>query len=229
MKQIALVLLLIGCGTKAESPPAPGPTPLPPAKPLAVAVEPPVDAAPAPPPSVDAAEEDRAAAYANALAIAGSNDGDTEMRSKRPGTDLGAQIEAIDGPPVALGTTGGGRGSAPAAPLGRVMPREQRALDDTSLTGSAVLQKILSAYLAGVKRCHKQALAADPALKGTLALTLTVTEVGRASEVTAKAPTRDLSDCVSGLMANWVFAVPRSEAGDATTARFTLAFELTPE
>lgn len=126
-------------------------------------------------------------------------------------------------------TVPGSGSAAPSGPTGRIAMAGGQEVEDTSLTLALVKQKLMAAYMSGLKRCYKQALAVDPDLHGALTLRLSVDETGRVADGRATAPTAELTDCVTGLTRNWRFPVPLDADGEPTAAAFQLELQLTPE
>jgi hypothetical protein len=204
------------------------------------------------PDEVAAMSVDEAARFADLLTAEGSgHDLEGELSNRRPGAELGAQIAAVreGGTQVAVGggagraATGSGTalggvrmpGEDPGGavevntPAGRIAIAGKEALEDSTLTVDAVLMKIQSAYMAGMKRCYKQGLKQDPTLRGAVALAITVNETGRSVRPTSSGMNRELDACFEGLMANWRFPVPKDQDGEAMEAPFRIKLVLTPE
>ncbi len=198
---------------------------------------------PLPKPANDIAmQEADALAIANMLTADDSQQGD--MTARRPGSDLGTQIHDVrDSSKVAVG--GGGRGGdarvggvgesgagiAPREPVdkgpsGRVSISKKQAFDDTSLTPDAVLAKMQSAYMAGIKRCYKNYLRKDPSARGKINLTFTVNETGRAMAPKAAGFAAEVDVCLSGIMAGWRFPIPKDKDGESTDAAFAFDLQL---
>lgn len=140
-----------------------------------------------------------------------------------PGGDLNAQIgkvrENIEGAePTA-------NGSAARTPAGRITVASKRALVDSSLTADVLLSKILSAYMAGLKRCYKQRLAADPAAKGSVQIRLSVEPTGRTTEILVTSFHPDHESCAKGLIQSWRFPVAKSPDGEPVVAAFELTLD----
>jgi hypothetical protein len=182
------------------------------------------------------------------------------MEKRKPGADLGKQLDevAASGQQTAIGGGAAGRGprgggprigtgtdpvvdapggptsaqdgkTAEKVPTGRISVSDKKAFDDSSLTPDAVLRKIMSAYMAGLKRCHEDLLKTDPTARGKVKLSFTVNESGRTVSPKASGFNSSLDSCVEGLMSNWRFDVPKDSDGDATEASFEIALQLVPE
>ncbi len=91
-----------------------------------------------------------------------------------------------------------------------------------------MLRKLTSVYMSGLKRCYREALALDPALRGAVTLAFAVNETGRVTDAKVGAMTPALTACIEGLAAAWRFPVPKDGDGEPTRARFTLGLELAP-
>lgn len=96
----------------------------------------------------------------------------------------------------------------------------------SSVPPDALTHKIQSAYLAGIRRCYKQALTKDPSLRGKVTLTFTVNRTGRTTESTAKGFDASVDSCIAGQMKSWVFAIPKDEAGEPAEVSFQLSLQL---
>ena len=177
---------------------------------------------------------------------------------RSPGSDLGKQLDAVreGGKSVALGTgagrgtrgdgdprvgtgkgpgvgTGGvdsaGAGKQEQAPTGRISVSDKQGLDESSLTPDAVLAKIMSAYMAGLKRCYKDYLKKDPSARGRVGLTFTVNETGRSVSNKAKGFADEVDACITSRMDGWRFPVPKDSDGEPTDATFTISLQLVPD
>ncbi|MCB9570525.1 MAG: AgmX/PglI C-terminal domain-containing protein [Kofleriaceae bacterium] len=199
-----------------------------------------------------AALADEAARFAELL-IAEGDDGldsiDSIAGHRDPGADLAQQIAAVEDEEqrVAVGGGGGGGGAAAAAggtsggivvdppgparhpaPSGRIKIASVRALDDSSLAGADVQRKIMAAYMAGLLRCYRHALKADPTLRGAMTLAFTVADSGRTTGAKASGVAPEVATCVDGLLSSWVFPRPTDDDGDATDATFVVELTLAP-
>lgn len=206
--------------------------------------------------------QDQSKAYADMLfsedAAGTGFSGDMEKR--KPGSDLGKQLDevaasgqqtSLGGGTAGRGPRGGGprtgTGTGPAVegpggptsaqdgkdqervPTGRISVSDKKAFDDSSLTPDAVLRKIMSAYMGGLKRCHKDLLKTDPTARGKVKLAFSVNESGRLVSPKASGFNSGLDSCIEGLMANWRFDVPKDSEGEPTEASFEIALQLVPE
>jgi hypothetical protein len=142
----------------------------------------------------------------------------------RMGTGTGPAVEGPTGP---VSATGPGREEK--VPQGRISVTDKRSNDDTTLTPDVVYRKIMSAYLPGIKRCQKQVLLRDPTARGKVKLSFTVNESGRTVSPRASGFDSDLDSCITSLMGNWRFDVPKDEDGEATDASFEIGLQLVPE
>ncbi len=206
-----------------------------------------------------AMQEDQAKAMADLLTGEGSNGtSEGDMSKRRPGADLSQQIADVreTGKQVAVGG-GSGRGSrgngdprvgtgtgpninsggidvaggpkVEHAPTGRITVQEKNALDETTLTPDAVLAKIQTAYMAGLKRCYKEYLKKDASARGKVMLALTINETGRTTKGAAHGFAGEVDDCITGLMGSWRFPIPHDKDGDATEANFQIGLQLVPD
>ena len=180
------------------------------------------------------------------------------MDRRKPGTDLGQQMEDVknSGAKVEVGggTGRGARGDGEArtgtgkgpnlnnqtgvqgqdkgeekVPNGRITTTEKQAFDESSLTADAVLAKIMQAYMAGLKRCHKDLLKTDPTARGKVTLKFTVGESGRVTTANVAGFNDSLDSCIQARVASWRFAEPKDKDGEKTTADFQITLQLVPE
>jgi hypothetical protein len=208
-----------------------------------------------------ALQEQEAAKFADLLTgegVNGTSEGD--MSKRRPGAELGAQINEVreGGQAVKVGG-GAGRGSrgdgdarvgtghGPAingpggtesagggkttehGPSGRISVSDKQSFDESTLTGDAVLAKIQSAYLAGLKRCYKEYLKKDASARGKVTLSLTINATGRTVKGAAKGFAGEVDDCIGNLMTGWRFPIPKDKDGDPTEASFAITLQLVPD
>jgi hypothetical protein len=214
-------------------------------------------AKPAAAPHVDLSaqlDDDEAARFAEALLASSDDDmGAGDMARRRPGSDLGTQIDDVRaaGSAVAIGggahqgTSDGGRGdgdprvggptlrpgsdgAAAAGPVPGVTITSKAQVTDTSLSTDEVLRKLAAVYMSGLKRCYGEALKLDPQQRGAVTLAFTVNETGRVTDAKVGAMTPALAACIEGAAANWRFAVPKDADGEPTSAEFKLTLELAP-
>ena len=162
----------------------------------------------------------------------------SDMSERRPGAELGQQINPPPkyewkgtgergGGPRDVGTNVSTTPTTPPGPSGRVTVATKTGLDTTTLTPDVVLAKIQAAYMAGLHRCYRNALRANPELKGNLTIAFVVGDTGKTSSQTVTASDPALADCVKSMVASWRFPVPKK--GDAaTSARFELGVNVTP-
>ena len=118
---------------------------------------------------------------------------------------------------------------AASTPAGRITVAGKRALVDSSLTADVLLSKIQAAYMAGLKRCYKQRLAADPAAKGSLQIRLSVGLTGRTIEILVTSFHPDHESCAKGLIQSWRFPVAKGPDGEPVVAAFELTLDHAPE
>jgi hypothetical protein len=208
-----------------------------------------------------ALQEQEAAKFADLLTGEGPNGtSEGDMSRRRPGTDLGKQLNEInegnqnvkigggtgrvsrgDGEvrvgtghgPAINGPTGpesaGGGKLAEKAPSGRISVSEKAALDASSLSPDAVLSKIQSAYMAGLKRCYREYLKKDASARGKVTLSLTINETGRTVKGNAHGFAGEVDECIGGLMSGWRFPIPKDKDGEPTDASFEIALQLVPD
>ncbi|MBL8619834.1 MAG: AgmX/PglI C-terminal domain-containing protein [Myxococcales bacterium] len=199
--------------------------------------------------------DDEAARFAQALLASSDDDmGAGDMARRRPGSDLGSQIDDVRaaGAAVAVGggtrqgTSDGGRGDgdprvgggtmrpggdgpAPAAgPVPGITITSKAQVTDTSLSTDEVLRKLTAVYMSGLKRCYGEALKLDPQQRGAVTLAFTLNETGRVTDAKVGAMTPALTACIEGAAANWRFPVPRDGDGEPAAAEFKLGLGLAP-
>jgi hypothetical protein len=208
-----------------------------------------------------AAMQEEAARFADLMTGEGSNGtSEGDMSARRPGAELGAQINDVreGGQAVRVGGGAGrtsrgdgdarvGTGHGPAiagpggtesagggksqekGPSGRISVSDKVANDETTLTPDAVLAKIQSAYMSGLKRCYKEYLKKDASARGKVTLSLTVNETGRTTKGNAHGFAGEVDECIGNLMGSWRFPIPHDKDGDATEASFSLTLQLVPD
>jgi hypothetical protein len=154
----------------------------------------------------------------------GTNRGTRGDGGTRVGTGSGPKIDGPTGPESA----GGGK-VAEKSPQGRISVSSKAGGDESSLTADAVYQKILSAYMIGLKRCYKQYLNKEASARGAVALSFTVNETGRLVNGAAKGFAAEVDTCIQGQMATWRFPVPKDKDNEATDANFALTLALLPD
>lgn len=192
--------------------------------------------------AVDIALQEAEAIKIADLLTADSGTSQGDMTKRRPGADLGSQIQDVreGGKSVAVrGGTGrqgngdpgavAGMGTGPSGPTGRISMSSKKAVGDTTLTADLVLMKIQSVYMAGIRRCYKIHLTKDPAARGTMTLSVSVESTGRSVNPQAKSFASEIDACITGQMASWRFPVPKDKDGEPTTASFEIGLQLVPD
>lgn len=154
----------------------------------------------------------------------GANRGSRDGGGPRVGTGAGTQIDGPTGPESA----GGGK-VAEKGPQGRINVANKAGGDDSSLTPAVVLNKILTAYMAGLKRCYKQYLNKEATARGAVALSFTVNETGRLVNGNAKGFASEVDVCIQSQMATWRFPIPKDKDNEATDANFSITLQLVPD
>jgi hypothetical protein len=208
-----------------------------------------------------ALQEQEAARFADLLTSEGTNGtAEGDMSRRRPGTDLGKQLNEINEGNLAVKIGGGtgrtsrgdsevrvGTGHGPAingpagpesagggkvaekAPGGRISVADRPTGDASSLSPEAVLAKIQSAYMLGLKHCYREYLKKDASARGKVSLSLTVNETGRTVKGNAHGFAPEVDACITGLMATWRFPIPKDKDGEVTDANFEIALQLVPD
>jgi len=176
------------------------------------------------------------------LLTAENTEGMGDLSNRRPGVDLEAQLGDVKDGSKRVGVgTGGGYGQIGIAderpqgakdvkgPAGRITFSDTQAFDASTLTVDLVLRKVQTAYTAGLKRCYKLRLAVDATLRGKMKLALTVNETGRTVGGTARGFDPEIDTCMTGMMKNWIFAIPKDRDGEPTEATFGMTLTLVPD
>ncbi|HEY5936697.1 MAG TPA: AgmX/PglI C-terminal domain-containing protein [Kofleriaceae bacterium] len=192
--------------------------------------------------------------FAKILAGNGETGRAPEMQGRRPGADLGTQIDHIRDTKGKIGTDGNGgfREQGEVRPGTTDGPRitgpdgvteikkddkeqtttridikiPKKGPPETTLTAEMVLQKIRTNYMPGLQRCYKAGLASDGSLGGTVDIAFTVGENGAVQDPSADGLTSTVDACIAGQMASWRFPIPRDKAGEPDEAAFQVALVL---
>jgi hypothetical protein len=141
----------------------------------------------------------------------------------RTGTGKGPKVEGPGGP------TSSKDDKTEKVPKGRIQVASKKGFDDTTLSPDAVLSRIQSVYMSGLKRCQKDLLKSDPTARARVELSFTVNESGRTTSPSAKSDHASLNSCIKGLMAGWTFPAPKDSDGEKTEASFAITLALQPE
>ena len=193
--------------------------------------------------------------FAKILAGNGVTGRSPEMQGRRPGADLGTQIDHIRNTKGKIGTDGNGgfREQGEVRPgtsdgpritgpdgvteikkddkeqaTGRIEIKvpKKKGPPETTLTAEMVLQKIRTNYMPGLQRCYKAGLNSDGSLGGTVDISFTVGENGAVQDPSADGVTNTVDACIAGQMASWRFPIPRDQAGKPDEAAFQVALVL---
>ena len=158
-RAVALLVLVAACNS---STPAPSPTAKEP---------PPVRAAAASGPGPTAPPDAVALRAAAAAATFRDLPPLTDEDFTRPQVPPSRPAAPSDAPPA----------DAANGPPGRITVRSKTARAETSLTVDAVVKKLVTGYMAGMRRCYRTALERNPTLAGPLTLTFEVAATGCAT------------------------------------------------
>jgi hypothetical protein len=177
-------------------------------------------------PNTDIGKQVEAAKEGNREVKAGGGSGRGSRGDGDPrlGTGGGPKING----PGGVESAGGGK-TTEKGPAGRISVSSKTALDESTLTADAVLAKIQSVYMAGLKRCYKNYLNKDATARGGVVLSLTVTESGSTVNGSAKGFAGEVDDCITAQMGGWRFAVPKDKDGEKTQANFQIKLQLLPD
>lgn len=141
----------------------------------------------------------------------------------RTGTGKGPKVEGPGGPESSKDD------KTEKVPKGRIQVASKKGFDDTTLSPDAVLSRIQSVYMSGLKRCQKDLLKTDPTARARVELSFTVNESGRTTSPNAKSDYSSLNSCIKGLMGGWTFPPPKDSDGEKTEASFAITLALQPE
>ncbi len=159
----------------------------------------------------------------NQVAIGGGqNRGSRGDGTGRTGTGHGPDIQGPGG------TESAGGGKKEKEPTGRISVSE-KASDEGLLDPDAVLKKIQSVYMVGIKRCYTTYLKQDASAKGKVKLSLTVNATGRTTAHNAAGFAGEVDSCINNLMGSWRFPIPKDKDGSPTEASFQIALQLLPD
>jgi hypothetical protein len=159
------------------------------------------------------------------VAVGGnSGRGSRDDGASRPGTGHGPNLGGQTG----IESAGGGK-TTEHAPQGRISVSEKSTSDDSTLTPDMVLSKIMSSYMAGLKRCYKNFLNKDASARGKVTLSLTVNATGRTTKGNASGFAPEVDACIGGQMTSWRFPIPKDKDGEATEANFQITLQLVPD
>ena len=111
-------------------------------------------------------------------------------------------------------------------PSGRVNLGGGTTDDDTTLRPDDVMRKIKTAYMSGLKRCHKDLLKRDPTAGGRVSLKFMVGPTGRITRVKATGFDSGVDRCIEARAKSWRFGVPKDEDGEPTDATFKVSLVL---
>jgi hypothetical protein len=169
------------------------------------------------------------------------------MNHRQPGADLARQMDeaanhtvTVGGhrveEPARIGTDRGLQISDPTlqTPVparteeigGRIQIKPVSGDTGTTLTAQMVLDKVTTAYIAGLSRCYRLGQREDAGLEGKIAIELTVDEHGRVADPSANGLTQSVDTCISAQMTTWHFGIPKDKDGEATQATFKIALVL---
>jgi hypothetical protein len=180
--------------------------------------------------------------------------GPGEMRGRQPGGSLDRQIEDARNKRITIGGDPRSRVDDRAhidvdhrrdlpiddptivrtqprhddGPKGRLTIGPVHTDEPTTLTPDAVVDKIRTAYYAGLERCYHKAQVVDPTLSGKIALTFTVESHGRVTDPEASGVTAQVDSCIQSQMASWHFPAPRTKTGEPTDASYKISLALQP-
>jgi hypothetical protein len=154
----------------------------------------------------------------------GAGRGSRGSGDARVGTGTGPKLDG----PGGIDSAGGGK-QVEKGPAGRISVSSRESLDESTLSADAVLAKIQSVYMSGLKRCYKTYLNKDPSARGKVRLDLTVNSTGRTVNGRATGFASEVDSCITALMGGWRFPVPKDNDGEPTDAQFAITLQLVPD
>jgi len=104
----------------------------------------------------------------------------------------------------------------------------KQALDRSTLTAEMVVAKVQTAYFAGIKRCYKEFLKSQATARGKVDLELTVNQAGRTVNARARGFASEVDDCITAMMGQWRFPIPKDKGGDPVDTSFRITLQLAP-
>jgi hypothetical protein len=78
---------------------------------------------------------------------------------------------------------------------------------NAAMTVDMMVDKINTSYITGLRRCYNKGLAVNPALKGKVTVTFTISSYGNVSG-DAEGISKDVDTCVSNQLRHWNFGRP---------------------
>lgn len=162
------------------------------------------------------------------LARADANRHDAGVLGPQGGADL-AEMDPVRERQGGSGADGTADGSAASTPKGRITVASKRALGESSLTADVLVAKIQSVYIAGLERCYKQRLAAEPGAHGSMQIRLSVEPTGRAIKIQVASFHPDHESCAKGLVQDWRFPRPIGPDGEPVLAAFEITLQHAPD
>jgi hypothetical protein len=78
---------------------------------------------------------------------------------------------------------------------------------NAALTVDGMVEKINTKYIAGLRRCYQKGLATNPALKGKVTLTFSISSYGNVAGA-AEGISKQVDDCVARQIKHWKFGRP---------------------
>jgi hypothetical protein len=105
----------------------------------------------------------------------------------------------------------------------------EKQSDEGLLDPDAILKKIQSVYMVGIKRCYTTYLKQDASAKGKVRISLTVNATGRTTAHSANGFAAEVDTCINGLMGSWRFPIPKDKDGSPTEASFQISLQLVPD
>jgi hypothetical protein len=197
-----------------------GVAPPPPAQPVAAARPAPEPAAT--PASDEISEDDRAL-----IEAASQGPSPTEMIARREPT-VATRPSAPARRPAVAAPRAPAKPARPPAPGTTVTFGPTTSMSVSSLSPTDVRKAIQRSFLPGIRACHAQALAADPALSGTVTVQINVGPDGQIAVARAFGFSTAVDACIKAAARGWRFEIPRDAAGQPTTAPFKIELRLAP-
>lgn len=148
-----------------------------------------------------------------------------DRRTRGPNT---GEVGTGKGPGVGGPKEGEGAGPKEEEKVSRVKIDPVEDLSFTDLDPSEVARLIRSRYLAGIKRCHQQALKTDPTAQGRVTIRFTVGPTGRVTTANVNGFSASVDSCIASQARRWRFGAPKDDSGKPTSADFQIPLILKP-
>jgi hypothetical protein len=99
---------------------------------------------------------------------------------------------------------------------------------DISLKPEQVFALIRTNYMFGIQHCYQTRLKKDPAARGMVTVSFTITERGHTKNGAASGFAKEVDRCIAAKMRRWKFPIPTDPAGEPVQLSFMTTFNLVP-